>query len=150
MINVIPHFKRYGPRGVPNGFVETQKVVKGNTPCLRTVSTGSLLETIKTHRPISRIILDCPIRTANRFPKALSNTRTFRAVSAPPVPKTVVKKTPAAISSDSANSFLGTVQKLVRILTFLTSAITYQQQNMQYCKACRELQPQAGTRSRVS
>jgi hypothetical protein len=30
----------------------------------------------------------------------------------------VVKKTPAAISSDSANSFLGTVQDFVNIVIF--------------------------------
>lgn len=76
------------------------------------------LEFSKTYRPISRIILDCPIKTANRLPKALRSTRTFRAVSAPPVPKTVVKKTPAAISSDSANSFLGTVQSVVSRATW--------------------------------
>ena len=26
MIKVMPHFRRYGPRGVPKGFVETQKL----------------------------------------------------------------------------------------------------------------------------
>lgn len=28
------HFKAYGPKGVPNGFVEVQKLVHGRTPCL--------------------------------------------------------------------------------------------------------------------
>lgn len=33
-MNVSTHFTKYGPKGVPKGFVETQKLVKGNTPCL--------------------------------------------------------------------------------------------------------------------
>jgi hypothetical protein len=66
---------------------------------------------VTTHLPISRIIRDWPMSTASRFPKALSRTRTLSAVSAPPLPNTVVKKTAAAISSESANSCLGTVQK---------------------------------------
>lgn len=33
-MKVSTHLTKYGPRGVPKGFVETQKLVKGNTPCL--------------------------------------------------------------------------------------------------------------------
>lgn len=34
IMNVSIHLIKYGPMGVPKGFVETQKLVKGNTPCL--------------------------------------------------------------------------------------------------------------------
>lgn len=32
------HFKTYGPKGVPNGFVDVQKLVHGRTPCLEGMS----------------------------------------------------------------------------------------------------------------
>lgn len=33
-MSVTTHFMKYGPIGVPNGFVETQNLVNGSTPCL--------------------------------------------------------------------------------------------------------------------
>lgn len=95
--------------GVPKGFVDTQNVVKGKTPWLYVESvTRRSYGDMATNRPISRINLEAPISVARRLPYALSSTRTFNAVTAPPVPKTLVKKTDAAISFDSANSSLGT------------------------------------------
>lgn len=51
---------------------------------------------------------DDPISTANRFPKALSKTKTLSAVSAPRLRNTAVKKTDAAISPELENSSFGT------------------------------------------
>lgn len=109
MMNVMAHFSRYGPMGVPKGFVDTQKVVKGKTPWLiSSQQTKESYGNMATDRPISRINREAPMSVARRLPYALSSTRTFNAVTAPLVPKTLVKKTDAAISFDSANSSLGT------------------------------------------
>lgn len=34
MMIVNAHFTKYGPRGVPKGRVDVQKLVQGRTPCL--------------------------------------------------------------------------------------------------------------------
>lgn len=49
MMNVSTHFTKYGPKGVPKGFVETQKFVKGNTPCLE-VEVSIFLHQPKDHQ----------------------------------------------------------------------------------------------------
>lgn len=90
MITVRAHFKKYGPKGVPNGRVEVQNLVKGRTPCL----------------PHSRSTLDCPINTAIRFPNALRQMRKFNALDAPLPPKTFWKKILAAAALDSRISSL--------------------------------------------
>ena len=36
MTTVTAHLTKYGPIGVPNGFVDAQNLGNGNTPCLPT------------------------------------------------------------------------------------------------------------------
>lgn len=89
---VIAHMKRYGPRGVPNGFVEAQKLVNGKTPCL----------------PHSRIILDLPRATEIMFPKELRAIRKFNPRTLPLSPRTFVNHRLAVVSFEFCNSCLDT------------------------------------------
>ena len=51
MMKVRTHFTKYGPRGVPKGFVETQKLVKGKTPCLVNKISTPLVNPGTTNSP---------------------------------------------------------------------------------------------------
>lgn len=50
-MNVSTHFTKYGPKGVPKGFVETQKLVKGNTPCLEVEVSMPFVNSGTTNSP---------------------------------------------------------------------------------------------------
>lgn len=114
---VMPHLSKYGPMGVPKGRVVTQNLGNGSTPCLRSIS-GTPLKL--THRPISRMTRDWPIRTEMRLPKAL---RVIKKLSprAAVVPKTAEKNRLAVTCSLAAIVAFGTV---------LSAAITSLFQNI--------------------
>lgn len=95
IINMVrPQMTRYGPKGVPKGFVETQKVVQGRTPC----------------RPHSLIRRDMPIITAIMLPKEAKAMRKLRPRTALLSPKTLLKNRLAIVNLEPAISSLGTVK----------------------------------------
>jgi hypothetical protein len=91
---VMAHFNKYGPIGVPNGFVVTQNLGYGSTPCL----------------PISRMTLDWPISTVTRLPNADRMTKMFKPFAAFS-PKTAVKNRLAVVVSAVRMSAFGTAAK---------------------------------------
>lgn len=87
------HLTKYGPRGVPSGFVEAQNRGQGRTPC----------------RPHSRMTRDWPRSTARRLPKELRATKKLRPLTALPVPNTFSRNKLAAICFAAARSSFGTI-----------------------------------------
>jgi hypothetical protein len=90
---VKPQMTAYGPNGVPKGCVETQNLVKGNTPC----------------RPASLILRESPIMTAIMLPKDASAMRKFNPCTALLSPKTLLKNSAAVVSLELSSSSLGTM-----------------------------------------
>jgi len=60
---VTNHLIRYGPNGVPKGFVDTQNSVYGSTPCLQ--SHRSLVSLYLSNTQKSSIIIDLPSNFAD-------------------------------------------------------------------------------------
>lgn len=56
---------------------------------------------IRTNLPHSRMTLDCPIRTAIRFPNADTAMRKLRALEAPLLPKTFSKNKLAVVNFEA-------------------------------------------------
>jgi hypothetical protein len=109
MITVTVHFVKYGPMGVPNGFVDAQNLGYGNTPCLSKRQLLSVtLVNIGTHLPHSRMTRDCPICTAIKLPNALRAISKLKAFTPLAWPKTLVKKRLATVTPDVLMSCLGT------------------------------------------
>jgi hypothetical protein len=88
-------------------------------------NTGS-----QTHRPISRITLDCPIRTEIKLPKALRVMRKLRPLAAV-VPNTAEKKRLAVTCSFAAITDFGTKGQLIRAGELTCSEISYIAQDVQ-------------------
>lgn len=104
---------RYGPSGVPKGCVETQNLVKGNTPC----------------RPASLMRRESPMITAIMLPKDARAMRKFNPRTAPLSPKTLLKNRAAVVRSEFCSSSLGTV--MMSVSTYLRLNLghkTYRQQ----------------------
>lgn len=83
---------KYGPSGVPKGCVETQNLVKGNTPW----------------RPASLMRRESPMITAIMLPKDARAMRKFSPRTAPLSPKTLLKNRAAVVRSEFCSSILGT------------------------------------------
>lgn len=87
---VIQNWKMYGPRVVPKGLVDAQKLVNGNTPCL----------------PHSRIIRDLPRAPDNIFPNELKAMRKFKPRTRSLLPRTFLNHKLAVVRLACLRSYL--------------------------------------------
>jgi hypothetical protein len=113
---------KYGPSGVPKGCVETQNLVKGNTPC----------------RPASLMRRESPMITAIMLPKDARAMRKFNPRTAPLSPKTLLKNRAAVVRSEFCSSSLGTVMLSDSVyLRSNSGQKTHRQQRMRRWRTCK-------------
>lgn len=117
----------YGPSVVPNGFVDTQNVVQGRTPC----------------RPHSLIRRDNPMITAIMLPKDAKAMRKLSPRTALLLPKTFSKNRLAVVSFEFSISSFGTVRIAISVvtLTYTRLSRTDQQQRKQCLRTCKARKP---------